>query len=98
MLQDGTYLMAGRILQYTPHIIVKGYKDYDNEAQLFRNPVFLEYPCDYGVATGDHITPHSKGGSDDLDNLVVACFSCNSQKGASIDYKTFKAMKAQGAS
>lgn len=30
----------------------------------------------------DHVVPRSQGGSDDEDNLVVACRSCNSRKGA----------------
>ncbi len=28
----------------------------------------------------DHFRPRSKGGADDLDNLVTACMSCNSMK------------------
>jgi len=31
----------------------------------------------------DHVVPRSKGGSDDPDNLVVACKRCNTQKGNS---------------
>ena len=30
--------------------------------------------------TVDHIIPISKGGSDDLDNLALACFHCNRHK------------------
>lgn len=29
----------------------------------------------------DHVTPIAKGGSDDLENLVLACAKCNLQKG-----------------
>jgi 5-methylcytosine-specific restriction endonuclease McrA len=36
------------------------------------------------LATIDHIVPRSKGGTDDEDNLVVACFTCNQRKGDSI--------------
>ena len=30
--------------------------------------------------TIDHITPLSKGGSHELDNLTIACFPCNAKK------------------
>ncbi len=29
----------------------------------------------------DHVTPRSKGGMDEMDNLVVACVECNLGKG-----------------
>lgn len=29
----------------------------------------------------DHVTPESRGGSSDPDNLVLACRTCNRQKG-----------------
>lgn len=32
------------------------------------------------VLTIDHVTPHSKGGSDDIANLLTACSDCNSGK------------------
>lgn len=30
----------------------------------------------------DHVIPRSRGGSDEVDNLVVACIGCNTRKGA----------------
>ena len=32
----------------------------------------------------DHIHPYSKGGSNDMDNLVTSCQSCNTSKGNKI--------------
>lgn len=43
------------------------------------------YTCLYCGASGgvlecDHVVPFSKGGSDDPENLVTSCFSCNRSK------------------
>lgn len=35
----------------------------------------------YTFATLDHVLPRSRGGSDNLVNLVLSCVSCNSSKG-----------------
>lgn len=54
------------------------------------------YPCDQGCvgsifrmaahgrrwAQVDHVLPRSRGGSNNLVNLVLACSDCNSRKGA----------------
>lgn len=44
--------------------------------------------CDVNekTATLDHILPASKGGSDTVYNLVIACFECNHNKDNKIDY------------
>lgn len=43
-------------------------------------------PCywcgDTYASTVDHLTPRSRGGTDDKSNLVMACHSCNARKGA----------------
>jgi 5-methylcytosine-specific restriction endonuclease McrA len=47
-----------------------------------------EYRCRYcGIDVGedghcDHVIPKSRGGTDDVDNLVTACEQCNCSKGA----------------
>ena len=41
-------------------------------------------PCFYCGQIGrtlDHVVPKSRGGSDDRENLVIACERCNSSKG-----------------
>ncbi len=44
--------------------------------------------------TLDHKVPRSKGGTDHLDNLVLACGACNSAKGSK-DYHAFLAKQAR---
>lgn len=36
--------------------------------------------------TFDHVIPASKGGKENIDNLVIACFHCNCHKGDKISY------------
>ena len=43
-------------------------------------------------ANTDHKVPRSKGGSDDLDNLVLACARCNTRKHARYTYDEFLAL------
>lgn len=52
---------------------------------LARDGLWCRYCCAPvadGDLTIDHIVPRSQGGSDKPHNLVVACRSCNSRKGA----------------
>lgn len=46
--------------------------------------------CPDGVkhAQVDHVVPRSKGGGNELGNLVLACFTCNSLK-RDLDYAVF---------
>ena len=50
-----------------------------------------KYVCQYCGACGpkvevevDHKIPVSRGGTDDIDNLITACFKCNRGKGVSV--------------
>ncbi|MFT3697517.1 MAG: HNH endonuclease [Kofleriaceae bacterium] len=43
-----------------------------------------------GPATLEHIIPQTRGGTDDLHNLAVACASCNHEKGRRHDHKRGK--------
>lgn len=50
-----------------------------------------QHECVYCGATTnltlDHVLPYSQGGKDSLENLVVACASCNRDKAAKIDFQ-----------
>ena len=46
--------------------------------------------------TVDHVVPHSKGGSDHLDNLQLLCGACNSTKGSGTQAKLIAKLRAQG--
>ncbi|MGB5812324.1 MAG: HNH endonuclease [Polyangiales bacterium] len=41
-----------------------------------------------GDATLEHIIPRHHGGTDDLENLAIACARCNSEKGLRHDHKS----------
>lgn len=45
----------------------------------------------------EHMTPQSQGGTNSLDNLTIACLSCNSQKGNKTvaEYRAHKYLKTQ---
>lgn len=42
---------------------------------------YCRKPLDKYTVTIDHFMPKSKGGTDDLGNLVAACDDCNNRKG-----------------
>jgi len=58
-----------------------------HEWRLIRETVFLrdDFTCAYCGRRGvkmecDHVIPVSRGGSNDLENLVASCFDCNRSK------------------
>ena len=56
--------------------------------------LLVDMPKDYKyhLATIDHKIPRSSGGSNDWDNLVLACLFCNCQKGVK-SYEDYKITK-----
>jgi 5-methylcytosine-specific restriction endonuclease McrA len=44
-------------------------------------PIYAGGQWGKATATVDHIEPRIAGGSDERENLVIACYSCNSAKG-----------------
>ena len=58
-----------------------------NYLSKLRKEIFKRdnYTCQYcnkvgGILECDHIIPYSKGGSNDITNLITACRKCNRQK------------------
>ena len=48
-----------------------------------------------GDASVEHIVPKNHGGTDDLENLAVACARCNAEKGLRHDHKPSRDPKLQ---
>jgi 5-methylcytosine-specific restriction endonuclease McrA len=66
-----------------------------------RRSISTEVPSDHPrKATIDHKMPLSRGGSNDVDNLVASCAACNHEKSDMCDgeYTWFKQMERRGYS
>lgn len=46
------------------------------------------------AVTVDHVVPRSRGGSDHPNNLVLACFGCNSTKGSTLVESNFQGARS----
>jgi len=61
------------------------YKDYRrHRAKVFKRDGYTCFYCGHNKVQNlslDHITPKSKGGSDNPSNLLTACKKCNNMKG-----------------
>ena len=55
---------------------------YENEKEKIKYPQVCAYCGASESLTQDHLIPRIKGGSDEAYNLIWACRSCNSSKGA----------------
>jgi 5-methylcytosine-specific restriction endonuclease McrA len=54
-----------------------------------------DHPEDHDAITRDHVKPRSKGGRDNVDNIVAACKGCNEARG-SMDAIAFFCMVQNG--
>lgn len=88
-------IQAYQTISFSP-VTIRVYFGWDNILEQEGGEVTLVYGDDIRVATVDHVVPRSKGGTDKLSNLVVACHSCNCSKQARWNYEDFKAMKNKG--
>jgi hypothetical protein len=62
----------------------KGHTQMQWEAKFFQCDcccVYCGTPLLMSQATKDHLVPISRGGTDDISNVVPACFPCNCKKG-----------------
>lgn len=70
------------------------------DADVAQVRTLLEGECAYCGANGkltlDHVIPLARGGSHRLENLVAACKSCNSRKGArdELEFRALLALEA----
>ena len=85
LLKEKAQIVSHRVIRLFEYIKIPFTKLRNNKPT--RNAIYQRdgHKCQYCGATRkltiDHIIPKSKGGSDDWDNLVVACSSCNIKKG-----------------
>mgnify|MGYP001054945071 CR=1 FL=1 len=51
-----------------------------NRKEVLEKSNYICHYCGGSANTADHVIPVSKGGSNNLDNLVSCCLSCNSTR------------------
>jgi 5-methylcytosine-specific restriction endonuclease McrA len=85
LLKEKAQIINHRVIRLIEYIKIPFTKLHNNKPT--RSAIYARdgHKCQYCGATRkltiDHVIPRSKGGSDDWDNLVVACSSCNIKKG-----------------
>ena len=65
-----------------------------NRAAVLQRDYFTCHYCSQEANTVDHLIPLSKGGTDEMSNLVAACVSCNSGKRDRVAPGFFDAVKS----
>lgn len=85
LLKEKAQIVNRRVIRLFEYIKIPYTKLHKNKPT--RSAIYERdgHKCQYCGSTRkltiDHIVPKSKGGTDDWDNLVVACSSCNIKKG-----------------
>lgn len=80
---------------YCGHLLVP-YAERNDDQYYVLGEIFPPLKPEYRHAVVDHATPKSRGGSDDLSNLVAACEQCNCQKGNKTPEEYYAWLKAKG--
>lgn len=83
--KDRTNFLARRYIYRRKH--AEGKITFEQEKQLYAILPTCLYCNKNKSDTIDHLTPLSRGGTNNIDNLVAACRSCNSRKGAKTMYE-----------
>ena len=87
--QDRTIMSAGGVEYEVPKVMmVKKYVKHRKKHSPTKRNIYLRdnYTCQYcgskkvETLTIDHVIPSSRGGENTWENLVAACFKCNSKK------------------
>ena len=70
------------IIRLTHHVVIPYRKVILSKENIHKRDNYqCAYCGKYRDLTIDHIKPKSKGGKDTWENLISACFKCNSRKG-----------------
>lgn len=70
-------------------------KNFLTQNRLPKKCIYCGTQLNQNNATADHIIPISKGGNNSQVNLVVVCFSCNSQRG-DLEFSEYLKLKKPG--
>jgi 5-methylcytosine-specific restriction endonuclease McrA len=101
LFEDQPVLRSARGVWPIPTVIVVTHKFFrrpkKKRLSLYEMAKMYNYVCQYCLnkfnlkdLTIDHITPKSKGGGNDHDNLILSCFSCNTKKSSHTPWYNIK--------
>jgi hypothetical protein len=88
---SGEYIIYKLVQELSPYLtqIIKNRRIYEKKhtkLQWYEKMILFNFKCAYCGKSGiqltkDHVIPISKGGTDDIENIVPCCRQCNSSKG-----------------